>query len=86
MPSRFTRYSLIAAATATAVSGVFYATTQSRLKALRDVGEGTADEIKSAVSASDTSFLLLIVMGFVTVILLSLFLMQRRKDADRVSA
>ena len=81
MSPRFTRYSLMAAATATVASGLFYAAAKSRLKALGDFGEGTAEEIRSAVSASDISFLLLVVTSIVTMILLSFFLTQRRKDA-----
>jgi len=71
----------MAAATATAASGLFYYAAKSRLKALADLGEGTAEEIKSAVNASDISFLLLVVTSIVTMILLSFFLTQKRKDA-----
>jgi hypothetical protein len=84
MHSRFTRYGLLAAVTATAASGLFYAVAKSRLNMLGDIGEGSADEIRSAVGASDISFLALIVTGVVTVIFLSCFLTQRRKDAGRV--
>jgi hypothetical protein len=72
---------LLAAATATAASGLFYYAAKARLKALADLGEGTAEEIRSAVNASDISFLLLAVTSVVTMILLSYYLTQRRKDA-----
>lgn len=71
----------MAAATATAASGLFYYVAKSRLKLLADLDEGTAEEIRSTVNASNISFLLLVVTGIVTMILLSFSLTQRRKDA-----
>jgi hypothetical protein len=81
MSPRFTRLGLMAAATATAASGLFYYVAKSRLKLLADVGEGSAEEIRSTVNASNISFLLLVVTSIVTMLMLSFFLTQRGKDA-----
>ena len=81
MSPRFIRFGLMAAVTATAASGLFYYVAKSRLELLGDLGEATAGEIRSTVNASNVSFRLLVVTSIVTLILLSFFLTQRRKDA-----
>ena len=85
MSPNATRYSLIVAVTATAAAGVFYTIAKSRFNALRDLGEGTAEEIQSTVRALDISFLLLVVTSIVTMTLLPLFLAQRQKGESHSS-
>ena len=69
----------MAATIATAASGLFYYVAKSRLKLLTDLGEGSAEEIRSAANASDISLLLLLT-SIVATILLSFFLAQKQKD------
>ena len=53
--------------------------------ALRDAGEGTPEEIRSAAGASDISFLVLILAGIVTVILFLRFVTLRRRNEKSVA-
>lgn len=78
MSPRFTRYGFIAAVIATAASGLLYAVAKWRLNALEELGEGTVEEISNMASASNGSFLLLVVTSIVTMILLSFIIAQRR--------
>jgi hypothetical protein len=85
MSRRSTFYGFIAAATATAVSGLIYRSATSSLAALGDVGEGTPQEIRSAVNTKDLWLLLLFVMGMLTVILFTRFITLKRRDDKQVS-
>ena len=85
MSSKRTFYAFIAAVVVTVASGLAYAVARSRVTALRDAGEGTAEEIRSVVGASDISFLVLIIAGIMTVILFSCFVTLRRRDEKPVA-
>jgi hypothetical protein len=61
-------YGIIAAAAMTAGAGLLYATARSKLTALGDMGEGTADEIGHAVSATRLWLASACVMAIVTVL------------------
>ena len=86
MSRRSTFYSFIAAASATAVSALVYISARSNLAALGDVGEGTLQDIKSAVNARDFSFLTLCMLGVLTVILFIWFIALKRRDDFPVDA
>ena len=75
----------MAAAVAMATFGFIYHSSKSNLAALRDVGEGTAEEISSAVNATDISFYMLIVSIVATAAFLSLLLIQRRRGVGQLS-
>jgi hypothetical protein len=85
MSPKRTFYALIAAVVATVASGLAYAVARSRFAALRDAGEGTAEEIRSVVGASDISFRVLIIMSIVTVILFACFVTLRRRNEKSVA-
>jgi|HubBroStandDraft_5_1064220.scaffolds.fasta_scaffold269078_2 hypothetical protein len=85
MTPKGTFYAFIAAVVATMASGFVYAAAKSRLAALGDAGEGTAEEIRSAVGTSDISFLVLIIAGIVTVILFLRFVTLRRRNEKSVA-
>lgn len=80
MSRRFAFYGFIAAAAATAASGLIYSSATSRLAALRDVGEGTAQEARSAVNTKDLWLLLLFVTGILTGILFTRFITKGSSD------
>lgn len=61
-------YGIIAAAAVTAGAGILYAIARSKLTALRDIGEGTPEEIGSAVSATRLWLVIACVMVLVTVL------------------
>jgi hypothetical protein len=61
-------YGIIAAALVTAGCGLLYVTARSKLTALRDLGEGTTDQIGSAVSATRLWLVIACVMALVTVL------------------
>jgi ABC-type Fe3+-siderophore transport system permease subunit len=61
-------YGIIAAAVVTAGCGLLYVIARSKLTALRDLGEGTADEIGSAVSATRLWLVIGCVMALGTVV------------------
>jgi hypothetical protein len=84
MSPRRTFYAFIAALAATVASGLFYFVARTRYLALRDAGEGTADEIRSTVRALDISFLTLIVASILAVILFSCFVTLKRRDGGGV--
>ena len=61
-------YGIIAAAVVTAGCGLLYVMARSKVTALGEIGEGTADEIRSAVSATRLWLVIGCVMAFVTVL------------------
>jgi len=61
-------YGIIAAAAVTAGAGLLYAIARSKLAALGDLGEGTAAEIGSAVSATRLWLVIACFMALVTVL------------------
>jgi hypothetical protein len=85
MSPKRTFYAFLAAVVATIASGLVYAAAKSRLAVLRDVGEGTPEEIRSAVGTSDISFLVLIIASIATVILFGCFVILRRRDEKSVA-
>jgi hypothetical protein len=80
MSQKRTFYAFTTAVVATIAAGLAHAVARSRVAALRDAGEGTAEEIRSAVGASDISFLVLIIAAIVTVILFACFVTLRRRE------
>jgi hypothetical protein len=85
MTRRFTFYGFVAAAVATAVSGLVYSAARSRLAAFRDIGEGSAQEIGSVQATTDLCFQILVVTGILTVILFLWFIALRRRDESTVA-
>jgi hypothetical protein len=86
MSRRSAFYGFIAAATATVVSALVYMSATSNLAALLSVGEGTDQDLQSAVHTRDLSLLLLFVTAVLTVILLIYFITLRRRGDRPVSA
>ena len=66
------RYGFIAAAAVTGVSALLYANARSSLTALGNAGEGTAEEIASAVGAERFWLVMVLVATGVTVFVISL--------------
>ena len=83
---RSTFYGFIAAAIATVVSALVCMSATSSLAALASVGEGSDQDIQSAVHTRDLSLLLLFITAVLTVILLICFITLRRRDGRPVSA
>jgi hypothetical protein len=84
MARRFTFYGFIAAAIATAVSGVAYLIARLRFAALRDAGEGGAEEVMNAVSATDHSLLMLVVTGLLALAMFLWYFVLKCSDPEEV--